>query len=256
MVKALQRLVFLYSIIKMTGKKNNPIMGFLFLVILSVFLMPYISSCGKGGQASSIASNTQLEVLNLSPDVEPVNLYIDYILQNTTPFTYPYPSGYFYPKNLDTPLQIRSAALATANLITIDQNFQPNHKYTLFITGQYSGDSTVTAILTEDDSTATPNVGFGKIRYINLSIPNTPLDVIANGTTVFPDALFEIPTAYKQVPVGNYIFQFVPTGTNSILTTTLPSTTIQDGRLYTLYSYGIVGRTDTSAFNAGVLINR
>jgi hypothetical protein len=62
MVKALQRLVLLYSIIKMNGKKNNPVMGFLFLVILSVFLMPYISSCGKGGQASSIASNTQFKI--------------------------------------------------------------------------------------------------------------------------------------------------------------------------------------------------
>ena len=172
-------------------------------------------------------------------------------------YYYPIPSGYFYLATLDTPLQIRSAAAATTNLFTISNpGFRANHKYSLFITGQYSTTGKVDSLLTEDDSTTTPNVGFGKIRFINLSIPNTPLDVVANGTTVFSNTQYLTPTVYKQVPVGNYTFSFVPAGTTGTLTTTLTTATIQDGRLYTLYSYGIVGRTDTSAFNAGFLTNR
>jgi hypothetical protein len=240
----------------MANKKNRPITALLLIIIFGVFLMPYISSCGKSGSTSAIGSNTQLEVLNLSPDVHPINLYLGFVEQNTTTYSYPYPSGYFQLNTIDTPLQIRSASSSTKNLLTFDPRFQSNHKYSLFITGQYSTDSTITAVFTEDDSTATPPIGFGKIRFINLSIPNTSIDVVAGGSTVFQGIPYLVPSIYKAIPVGNYTFQFVPTGSASALTTTLSTATIQDGRLYTLYSYGIVGRTDTSAFNAGLLINR
>ena len=243
----------------MSNKKNLSVTSFLFLIIFGVFIMPYVSSCGKSGQTGSAAgSNTQLEVLNLSPDVHPLNLYQGFLKQNTSVYSYPYPSGYFYLTTLDTPLQIRSASNSLLNLYTIENpEFQSNHKYTLFITGQYSTDSTISAILTRDDTTATPAVGFGKVRFVNLAIPSTALDVTANGAIVFSNIQFEVPSAYQQVPAGNYTFQFFPTGTTSALATTLTSNTaIQDGRLYTLYSYGIVGRTDTSAFNSAILTNR
>jgi hypothetical protein len=242
----------------MANKKNGPVMGVLFLIIFGVFITPYLSSCGKSGSTGNAAgSNTQLEVLNLSPDVHPINLYQGFIKQNTSVYSYPYPSGYFYLTTTDTPLQIRSASSVTANLYTIENpQFMANHKYTLFITGQYSTDTTISAILTQDDTTATPKVGFGKIRFINLSIPNTALNVTANDSTVFSNIGFEVPSIYKQIPVGSYAFQFIPTGTTGPLTTTLSTVTVQDGRLYTLYSFGIVGRTDTSAFNAGILTNR
>jgi hypothetical protein len=251
----------------MERKKYSPLTGFVILCVLSVFLTPYISSCGKSGQATSVGLNVQLQVLNLSPNVHPVNLYMNFIKQSTTPYYYPNASGYFFLNDIDTPLQIRSASAATTNLYRIGQpGFASNHKYTLFITGQYSTDSvsgrsvnTLTGVLTKDDTTATPNVGFGKIRFVNLAIPNTLFAITANGTAtkVFNSTQFDSVSKYVQIPVGNYIFQISPASTpGNVLTTSLGTTTIQDGRLYTLYCYGIVGRTDTSAFNAGVLINR
>ena len=251
----------------MTIKRNNRVTGFIILCMLSVFLTPYISSCGKGGQATSVGLNVQLEVLNLSPNVHPVNLYMNYIKQSTYPYYYPTSSGYFYLNDIDTPLQIRSASASTQNLLSISQpGFASNHKYTLFITGQYTTDTTsgqnintLTAVLTKDDTTATPGVGFGKIRFVNLAIPNTLFYITANGTDtkVFDTTKFSTVSKYVLIPVGNYIFQMSPSSTpGSVLSTTMGTTTIQDGRLYTLYCYGIVGRTDTSAFNAGLLINR
>ena len=251
----------------MNRERNNRLTGFIVLCVLSVFLTPYVSSCGKGGQATSVGLNVQLEVLNLSPNVHPVNLYMNFIKQSTTPYYYPNASGYFFLNDIDTPLQIRSASAATTNLLSISRpGFASNHKYTLFITGQYSTDSisgksinTLTGVLTKDDTTATPNVGFGKIRFVNLAIPNTIFYITANGTATksFNTTRFDSVSKYVQIPVGNYIFQISPASAPaSVLSTTLGTTTIQDGRLYTLYCYGIVGRTDTSAFNAGLLINR
>lgn len=257
----------------MKSKKNNRVTGFIMLFALSVFLTPYLSSCGKSGQASSVGLNVQLEVLNLSPNVHPVNLYMHYIKQSSYPYYYPTAlgssgsSGYFYLNNIDTPLQIKSASASTTSLLAISKpGFASNHKYTLFITGQYTTDTlsgqnvnTLTGVLTKDDTAATPNVGFGKIRFVNLAIPNTLFYITANGTAAKPfnTTKFDSVSKYIQMPAGNYIFQISPAATpGSVLTTSLGTTTIQDGRLYTLYCYGIVGRTDTSAFNAGVLTNR
>jgi hypothetical protein len=231
---------------------------FLFLFITAVFVVPFIASCGKGGQASAVGLNTQLEILNLSPDLQPVNLYIDFIQQGTNAYSYPFGSGYFFLNSIDTPLQIRSSARTTTNLITINPVFAANHKYSLFITGLYSN-GTDTSIFTYDDTASTPAVGFGKIRFVNASLPAENLNVLANGTIAFNSIPYIHVSKYVQLPAGDYNFQLVATSAPGFVLSTpnLPqTTTIQDGRLYTLYSYGIVGHTDTSAFGATLITNR
>jgi hypothetical protein len=248
----------------MIGSKNNTLNGFLLLIMAAVFLTPYLSSCGKSGNASSVGLNVQFEVLNLSPNIQPVDLYLGFIKQNTNSYSYPFTSGYFYLNSIDTPLQIRSSAttLASSNFFTINHlGFQANHKYSLFITGlnniSDTSQSTLTTILTTDDTTSIPPVGFGKIRFVNCAAIQSTLDVTANGTLAFSAVKFATVSPYVILPAGNYIFQVTQTSTPGIiLNTTLGSTTIQDGHLYTLYSYGIPLRTDSSAFNTGFIINR
>ena len=248
----------------MIGRKNSTINGFLLLIITTVFFTPYLSSCGKSGNASSVGLNVQLEVLNLSPNIQPVDLYLDYIKQNTNSYFYPTSSGYFYLNSIDTPLQIRSAAttLANNNFFTINHlGFQANHKYSLFIIGSYIATdtalSTLTPIITLDDTATIPPVGFGKIRFVNGAIQNAGIDVTANGTPAFSAVKIAGVSPYIILPAGNYVFQLNQTATPGvILSTSLGSTTIQDGHLYTLYTYGVPLHTDSSAFNAGVITNR
>jgi len=237
--------------------KHNTILAFLFLFITGIFIVPMMSSCGKGAAASSIGLNTQLQILNLSPDVHPVDLYIDFIKQNVNSYFYPSASGYFYLKSIDTPIQIRSALMTTTNLLSIDYVFKANHKYSLFVTG-LNVSKGVVGIVTADDTVAVPSVGFGKIRFVNASVLSPTLDVLANGTTAFSGVIYKQVTDYVQLPAGNYNFQLSPSGSpGTILSTNLPATTtIQDGRLYTIYTYGETGHTDSAAFGAGVLTNR
>jgi hypothetical protein len=248
----------------MIGSKNNTLNGFLLLIIGTVFLTPYLSSCGKSGNASSVGLNVQLEVLNLSPNIQPVNLYLGYIQQNTNSYSYPFSSGYFYLNSIDTPLQIRSVTTSLTNntFFTINHlNFQANHKYSLFILGSYiatdTAASTLTPLITLDDTATTPPVGFGKIRFVNGAIQNAGIDVTANGTLAFSAVKFAGISPYIILPAGNYVFQLNQTNVPGvILSTSLGSTTIQDGHLYTMYSYGVPLHTDSSAFNASVITNR
>jgi hypothetical protein len=240
--------------------KNTRLVFFVPVLFAATFFVPFISSCGKNAAASNVGLNTQLQILNLSPDVHPVNLYIDFTNQNfSITYTYPYTSGYFYLKSVDTPIQIRSALTNTINLLSINSVLKSNHKYSLFITGIRST-NTITGIVTADDTTATPPVGFGKIRYVNASVLSPNINVMVNGTLTkaFTNIKYKQITSYILLPAGNYIFQMSPvTSPGTVISTPgLQATPIQDGRLYTLYSYGEYSHTDSSAFGAGVLTNR
>jgi hypothetical protein len=242
---------------------NSRILVFLFLFVMGIFVLPSITSCGKGGEATKAGFNTQLEILNLSPDLNPVTLYVDYLLQNSgTQYSYPNSSGYFYLNALDTPIQIRSALANATNIISLSPSIGANHKYTLFITGLNSN-TTVTPIFTVDDTTAIPEIGFGKVRFVNAAIvanaqtASTGLDITANGTTAFSNILYKQVSNYVPIPAGNYNFLVTQHNSTVIISSTfLQNTTIQDGRLYTLYTYGVVGQTDSLAFGAGILTNR
>jgi hypothetical protein len=248
----------------MIGRKSNTINGFLLLIMATVFLTPYLSSCGKSGNASSVGLNIQLQVLNLSPNVHPVDLYLNYVKQNTNSYSYPFSSGYFYLNSIDTPLQIRSSAttLTNKNFFTINHlGFKANHKYSLYILGSYppadTANNTLTSLITVDDTATIPPAGFGKIRFINGALQNAIINVTANGTSAFNAVKFATISPYVILPAGNYAFQLSQTNTPGVvLSTTLGTTTIQDGHLYTMYCYGVALHTDSSAFNAGIITNR
>jgi hypothetical protein len=249
----------------MTVKRDKGIWAILSLFITGVFILPFVSSCGKGGAATSVGLNTQLQVFNLGPDIQPVALYVAYLRQGiSTTYTYPNASGYFFLNSTASPLQIKSASLNTATtvFITLDTTFQSNHKYSLFITGLRSNNS-ITSIFTEDDTAATPIQGYGKIRFVDASLPATAqLNILVNDTlpAIFAGVKYTNVTKYLQVPAGNYYFKISQTSSPTVIlpASSVQSVTIQDGRLYTLYTYGIIGHptTDTAAFGAAVIINR
>lgn len=248
----------------MTSKGNKGITFILALFITVVLIMPFVSSCGKSGQATSAGLNIQVQVFNLAPDIQPVYLYIDFLKQSTSSFSYPTASGYFYINTIDTPIQVRSAAVTTStiNFINLDSTLKSNHKYSLYVTGLYA-DNSVSSILTLDDAADTTMQGYGKIRFVNASLPtNNQLNITINGTAAktFTGVKYKTVTDYIQLPAGNYNFQISQTSTPTVYlpNTSVQNITIQDARFYTIYTYGIIGRatTDTSAFGAAVTTNK
>jgi hypothetical protein len=237
--------------------KSKNLYSYLFLAVLSLFCLgSLLSSCGKTTTVLPQASNTVYQVVNLSPDLLPVDLYIDLVKKNTSSFSYPTPSGYFSLTSVDTPFQIRSAStiITTTNIFSIDSLLKNNLHYTLFISG-FKATQTLAYLLTVD-SAKVPISGRGKIRFINVS-PNSPsLDVAANGTAAFSSQAYLKPSSYIEFPAGNYTFTVTPTGQPTTqLPTGLSSFTVQDGKIYTLYSHGVAGRTDSAGFGLNVISN-
>jgi len=249
----------------MISRNNISLSVFLSLFACVFVVMPFVSSCGKAAVSPSTL-NVQYQIINLSPNLGPVDLYIDFKIYNKSSFYYPQASGYFYLSSIDTPFQIRPSLtltqtgtqtiVATGNIFNMDDILKPAFKYTLFITG-LTGDSSVTRVLTVDTANLPP-VGSGKVRFINLSPRSSGLDVVINGTASkpFTNVPYLKETPFVQVPAGTYDFQIFLTGSSSIVED-YPNVVVQDGRAYTLYAYGLVGHTtDSLAFGAGVVTNR
>jgi len=236
------------------NNRNSNILMYLFSAIAGAFFIGcFLSSCGKGSGILPAGSNIQYQVVNLSPDITPVDLYINFVKRNTSvSFFYPNPSGYFSLTTIDTPFQIRRSIDPGVSVFSLDTVLKNNVRYTLFVTGYFANRSII-PILTVDTS-ALPTVGRGKVRFVNTSPGSGGLDVSANGTIAFTNAIYPSVSKFKELPAGNYDFKVFATGsTNPIFD--FPGVTVQDGKIYTMYTRGIVGRIDSAAFGLGVINN-
>lgn len=228
-----------------------------YMVYMMFMAVVAMASCNanSGGVVNPSAATTKISVINASPDVGPVIVAVGGGTRLGTYFRYPYASSYYSVSNGPENIQLRDNKNIT--LITRNDTLAVNTSYTLFLTG-INASSVSTESLSSmlvADTSATPALGSGKVRFINVS-PRTPgLDVTANGTKVFSGVIYKGKSNYVQVPAGIYDFKIYAAGSSSVLVD-VPLITIQDGRLYTLFTHGLTGRTDTAAIGAAVIINK
>ncbi len=241
----------------MNSSKSNIPLSLLFIGIVITLVMPLIASCGKSETTVIPTSNTQLQVLNLSTDLLPVNIYIN-LRKRDAQYRYPTPSGYFSLGAFDTLFQIRKVVIgnnnSSVNEISIDTVLKSNVKYTLFITG-FKATNSISHIFVSDTSAA-PTSGRGKVRFVNATAGNNIFNVTANGTPVFTNQAYQNVSKFIEMPAGNYNFKIYDQSSTTTILSELKDVTVLDGKLYTLYCRGIVGRTDTAAFGMGVLNNK
>lgn len=229
-----------------------------FLVLFTgagLWLASVISSCGKGPQNEAINLNIRYEVLNLSPDVFPLDIYFNYIKANPGHLSFSVNQGYFNVPSLVSPAYVRSSdGRIDTPLFLLKDTLKRNVQYSLFITGDVATNS-IKTIFTVDTATL-PKVGRGKIRFIDASPSGTAgLDVYANNTKAFSKVAYPKYSDFVEIPNGFYDFEITAAGSSTVLKT-ITNVQIQDGRLYTLYAYGYLNRADSAAFNAAFITNR
>ncbi len=240
----------------MCAKTLYKIANRLLLLAGGILFCVYISSCGKASNASPTGLDIEYQIINLSPDMGPVNLFIDFNQVNAigNPFVFEVNQGYFFVPSTDVPYQFRTAYIADTTIFSRTDALQTGAKYTLYITGAQT-DHSLTQIFTVDTAVS-PAIGYGLLRFVDASPTATGgLDVTANGTPAFSKIPYKTVTNYLALPIGNYDLKTYATGNTAILNEQ-PSITIQDGRLYTLYAYGYSSRIDSAAFNAAVITNK
>ncbi|RKR82207.1 uncharacterized protein DUF4397 [Mucilaginibacter gracilis] len=237
---------------------------FVFAILGCAFMLQVLSSCGGSSSVITAAgtNTTKLVIVNASSDVGPLTAFINSyqvgISTNTTTsaartyFRYTdVPTYYGVGTGLLT-LQLRTDHLI--NLTSDTLTTISGRGYSLFLVGLASIDSLSTILIS--DYSPTPTLGMGKVRFLNAS-PRTPaLNIYINGTLGFTKMTYKKVSDYIELPAGLYDFKMTATSSTSSVLTDLSRVTVQDGRYYTLYSKGMVGRTDTAAVSLNVITNK
>lgn len=237
-------------------KANNLVLNSLLVIIGFILSISLLPSCGKTAAVAPSSSTTKLCVVDASPDLLPMQVYMGNLQLGTRYFNYPTITNYYSVYSGEQVMQVRNHN--QQSIFYVDSILNNNRSYTLFVTGLASATThadTLTYILTTDYA-AIPDLGYGKIRFVNASPRTAGLDVYANGTQAFSNITYKKVSPYIQVPAGTYAFKINATATPASTLTTLSNITVQDGRLYTLYTRGLVGRTDSAAFTAAVIANQ
>ncbi len=237
--------------------------GFKIIMVFALlaFTVQLLPACNNATAVVNPGNNsTKLVIVNASPDEGPVTAYINNLqLGNTstylttrTYFTYATTPVYYGIGTGDLVFQLRDNN--NNNLVTDSVTTASNTGYTLFLVGLASVDSLSNIIVA--DTSAVPALGRGKVRFINASPRTSALDIYANGTLAFTKMTYKKVSNYIELPAGIYDFKMTATGAPSSVLVDLPRTTVQDGKYYTLYTKGMVGRTDSAAITLNVITNR
>lgn len=251
----------------MSKKGGKYLIRFGMWLVAATFILPLFTSCNKNAETVTAISSTQLMVFNLSPDALPAYVYINNRVlsasntANGTIYRYPTSSTdlsnnqYFYISSIGYPLQFRSTGGTQSTLAISDTTHLTgtNARYSLYLVGVMA--DTVKTIFTVDTS-AVPTVGKGKVRFVNASPHSGLLDVYANGSKIFDGFKFMQTSKFIEMPAGNYNIKIYNHGDQSTILAEVNPVTVTDGRLYSLCSYGIIGRTDSAKFSAALITNK
>jgi len=127
---------------------------------------------------------------------------------------------------------------AGAAIVSGSANLAGGQAYSLVAVGQ---EGNVDTLALTDDLTAPP-AGKAKVRFVHAS-PNAPaVDVSVTGAAepLFTNVAFKNASSYQTVDAGTVNLQVSPTGTSNVVLT-LPSITLNDGTVYTIYAVGLAG---------------
>ena len=234
----------------------------LLLLMVCTFAGLILSSCNNNNSVSPAGSTTRIVVVNAIPDIGPLALLLDNAqlggvtaaVASRTYFRYSTTPAYYSIKAQDSILfQLQAYPIKMITKLSSVHSTQANTGYTMFLTGLASVDSLFTVFTT--DTAALPSLGHGKIRFINAS-PRTPeLNVSINGSVGFSKIGFTKVSNYVEVPAGMYEFKLTANGAPTNVLNTLSRVTVLDGKLYTLYTKGMVGRIDSAAIGLNVITN-
>jgi hypothetical protein len=237
----------------------------LFLLLFFIAAAYLLSACSNSNSVSPAGSTTKIVVVNTSPDVGPLALFLNNLqlggttastIAGRTWFRYSTTPTYYTISTDSILFQLQTYPYKVISKLDAYHKTKGNTSYTLFVMGIASIDS-LSTVFTED-TTKVPSTspGIAKIRFINAS-PRTPaVDVTINGSTGFVKIPYKGVSGYVSLPAGMYEFKMSATGSTNATLNTLSRVTVLDGKLYTLYSKGLVGRTDSAAISLNIITQK
>ncbi len=215
------------------------------LLVSAIMILP---SCKK----EEDKTYANILVTHASPNAPGVDLLVDAKVVNTAALNFPNNTGYLAVESGTRNIKVNASG-TTTTVINADLTFEKDKNYSIFAVDSLSK---ISAIVLTDDLTA-PASGKAHVRFVHLS-PNAPavdVAVASSGAVVFGNKSFKEYTAFTPLDAGSYNLDVRVAGTTTVALT-LPTITLEAGKIYTVYAKGFLGGTGAQALGAEIIVNK
>jgi hypothetical protein len=205
-----------------------------FLPLVFIASASVFTSCKKGNDSAVNASlSAKVKIVNTADGSSPQDFYLDNVKLDASAVAYTQSSDYLTAKSGSHTAKFTNSGSATAN-VSFNVSLQADSSYTIYYTSNGSASSSV---VTTDNLTA-PAANMAKVRFVNLSnAVSSNVDFGVSATSKLATNLAaRAVSAYSQVAAGTTFYLYSAGSANSMLT--IPATTIQAGKIYTIYISG------------------
>lgn len=206
---------------------------FKFLPILLIGATSVFTSCNKDNVNGSASLNAKVKIVNAVDGSASQDLYLDNVKLDASAVAYGQSSDYLTEKSGNHAAKFTDSGSTTANT-SFNVSLQADSSYTIYYT---SNGSVTSSIITTDNLTA-PAANMAKVRFVNLSnavTGNVDFGLSATSKLVTNLAARTV-SAYSQIATGATFYLYSTGSINAMLT--IPATTIQAGKIYTIYISG------------------
>lgn len=183
----------------------------------------------------------RVRVMHASPDVPPVDIFVDG-QKAVTALTFPDNTGYVsLPAGSHNVKVFVSPSDGTgAPALEADLNVAAGKDYTVLAVGLLEDGSL--SLLPLEDNNATPAAGNAHVRLIHASPDAPAVDVAVAGTDtlVFSNVSFGEVGAYTPVPAGTYDLEVRAAGTSTVALP-LDGVALADRTVYSVVAVGLLG---------------
>lgn len=216
------------------------------LVLTSLTL---ITSCKKDEETKTYAN---VLVTHASPNAPGVDLLVDGSNQYSAALAYPNNTGYLKVESGTRNIKVNVSGTSTT-VIEANLDLAKDQSYSVFAVDSVSK---ISAVVLADDLTA-PAAGKAHVRFVHLS-PNAPavdVAVAGGGAVVFGNKAFKEYTAFTPLDAGSYNLEVRVAGTSTVALT-LPTITLESGKIYTVFAKGFLGGSGSEALGAEIIVNK
>jgi len=217
--------------------KNESIKLPSLFILLLVGIAAAFTSCSKDKNNNNTPS-AHVRIVNAFEGSASQDLYLDNTKVNSSAVAYAQNTDYLSAMAGSHNGKFTNSGSATAN-VAFSVSLQASNYYTIYYT---SNDTTKSALVTHDDTTATPSTGKAKVRFVQLSsAAASAVDFgITSSSKLVTNLAYKAVSTYYEVD-ANTSFSLYASGSQTVLLS-IP-TSVQAGKIYTVYVSGATALT-------------
>jgi hypothetical protein len=233
---------------------SNYLKQLLFSLLSIITLMFW--SC-KPSPIPAYTGNTMLRIVNVTPEDNSINFYINDTIKNRTAITYKQTLN-----NITTSAGEKSVYVKN-NGVLIEKSrlnilFLNQFNYTVFLSGKIAKDSL--NYITLVDSLKNPSNGKAKVRIINTisnigSIEGVFTTALKDSVANFSNINYATSTNYLEFVPGNYLVKIRKSNDKETLAA-LANIQILAGKIYTIYGSGLLNGGPNYPLSVNLLIDK